>query len=115
MQPSAKQHLAQPVPAALSVRASIIAGSVQVANRFFGRRRRPYHRQQAGPVQFRQLPGISSIGLDPITRFTRHQSRRDHVAADPVPLELPLQRIPARPGLVAARDGTGCILFEPPP
>ena len=115
VQPATKQELAQAVPAPLSVHARVIAGSAQIANCFFGRRRRPYHRQQSGAVQFRQLPRVSPVGLDPITRFARHQRRRDHVAADPAPLELPLQRISARPCFVTARDRTGCNLFEPPP
>lgn len=44
VQPASKQELAQAVPTPLSVRERVIAGSAQVANRFFGRRRRPYHR-----------------------------------------------------------------------
>jgi len=68
-----------------------------------------------GPRRLWRLPRVSTIGLDPLTRLARHQRRRDHVAADPTPLALSLQRIPARPGLVAARDGPGCDFLAPPP
>ena len=68
--------------------------------------------------QLCQLPRVPTIGLDPIAGLHRDQRRRDDLAFHPQGLQLALERVPARPGLLAARDaprGLGPDLLHHPP
>ena len=77
------------------------SGTDQVAHRLVRRVRHPNRGELAGPVQLRQAQRITPVGLHPVARLARDQGRRHHHAGVAEPLELPLQAVAARAGLVA--------------
>ena len=76
------------------------ASSDQIAHRFVRVVWHPDFRQLAGPVQFGQRHRIAAVGLNPITRPTRDQRRRDHDAILAQSAQQPVQAVAARTGLV---------------
>ena len=97
----AQQKLLQPVPRPQLILLRGFARPHQVPQGFMRRIRHPHRRQISTAITPGQLLGIPPVGLHPIPRLHRNQSRRDHHTADPRPGELPIQGVAVRPGLVA--------------
>ena len=77
------------------------SGTDEVAHRLMRRVRHPHRGELAGPVQLRQAQRVTPVGLHPVARLARDQGRRHHHAGVTKPLELPLQAVAARAGLIA--------------
>ncbi len=73
----------------------------QIAHCLMGKVGNPCGRQFAGPMQLRQIDGVPTVRLDPISRLARDQRRRDHHTVVPRRGQLPLNAVAARSGLVA--------------
>jgi hypothetical protein len=104
---SALEQLRQPMATAEQVRLRVLPTPAEIADRFRLWGRCLDFRQQAGPKQLRELPGIPAVRFDPSPRLDRDQRRRDDGTVEPRRLELPLQREPTWPRLVAAANWTG--------
>jgi hypothetical protein len=61
--------------------------------------------QQPAGNQAGELTRIPRIGLDPVARPLRHQTRRDDLTVDPALNEMTLQTEAGRAGLVATAHG----------
>jgi hypothetical protein len=105
--PQPQQQLAQPLARAVQVLARISPRAGQVPQRLMWFIGDPHRGQLAAPQQPRQLLRVPAIRLHPVAGPGGHQRRRYHDAARAQPRELPLQSVPARPGLVAALELRG--------
>jgi hypothetical protein len=114
LQPATEQEFAQPMATALHVLSRVIPRPHQVAGGFFRRRRRPYLGEQTRPEQLGQLASITPVGLNALTGLPRDQGRSDHLTLDAPTHYLPLQRVSARAGFVAALHRPGGLAFQLP-
>ena len=109
-----QQELAQPVPCPHQIQAYVIAPAAQVAHRLFVLTRGIDHRQQPRTRQLGQLAGIATIRLDSLARSDRDHRRRHHITHETELLQLTLQRVAARAGLIDAVDRAPSLPLEPP-
>src|SRR6266508_4165110 len=98
---SSQKNLPQPVPAPGQILQHILPAADEISYRFLLDRRWPDFRQESRSKQLQQLAGITPVRLDTLPRLDRDQRRRHHHAPHPQRLDLSLQRVPARPRLVA--------------
>jgi hypothetical protein len=95
-----KQQCLEPV-AGIALRADgVVPRPQQVADGLIFGIRHADGTQFIGPRQAGQLDGIAPVGLDPFPWPSRCQRGRHHRARDPACCEVPVEGIPARPGLV---------------
>jgi hypothetical protein len=99
-----EQELRQAMAGPEDVLTEVLAQPEQVADRFFVRRRDPDRGELAGPEQPAQLAGIAAIGLHPVAGLARGERWGDDHAVDVERAQLPLELVPARPGLIADPD-----------
>ena len=109
-----QKHLPQPVPAPGQILQDILPAADEVSHRFLLDRRWPDFRQESRAKQLQQLAGVTPVRLDPLPRFDRDQGRCHHHAPHPQRLNLSLQRVPARPRLVAENDLTARLSLRLP-
>jgi len=95
-----QQQLGEPVAGAHEIAAQSFAGTNQVAHRFLLDARHRDRMQLAGSQQPDQSFGVALIGLDPIARPARHQTRRADHAAHTGPRQSPRERKAGRPDLI---------------
>jgi hypothetical protein len=96
-----QQELEQSLTRAPLIGLRRLAGSNQISKRLVLGIRNPHGREVSRTQRARQLLRVATIGLDPIPRLDRNQSRRHHVTANAQLCELPIQHVPARACLVA--------------
>jgi hypothetical protein len=97
-----QQELPEPVARRGEVLAHVVASPHQVAHRLLVLGGHRDGGELAGPVEPRELARIAPVGLDAVAGPDRNERRRDDLAGDAHRRELPIDLVPARPGLVAA-------------
>ena len=90
------------MPGAEQVGADVLATAQQIARGFFLLGGNVNGGERPGPVEDRQVAGVTTIRFDSIPRAAGDQGRRDHVAGNAPGREGALQLEAARPRFVAA-------------
>jgi hypothetical protein len=91
------------MPRAEEIGANVLATPQQVARGFFLLGGNVNGGERPGPVEDRQVAGVTTIRFDPIPRAAGDQGRRNHIAGDSLGRGGALQLKAARSRFVAAR------------
>ena len=102
--PVAEQEVREPMTRAQQVGPNVFPTAEQIARRLFLVARDMNRGQRAGAIEHRELPRVTTIGVDAVTGTARDQGRRDHVTGDVMSRQRALQLEAARPGFVATLD-----------
>ena len=110
-----QQELGQAMSRAQDVLALVLTGPQQVTHGLLGRRRHSDRGELPGAEQARELAGVTTVGLDAVTRSSRGERGRDDGGVHAEGGQLAVQVIAGGPGLVAGSylRGLGPAAHEP--